>query len=67
MNLPNIMTQDPICGLDVDEMTSLHAERDGKTFSFCGRLCKDKFLAVPGDARLEKNPELAAGRAFKMW
>jgi YHS domain-containing protein len=24
------MTKDPICGMEVDEATALHAERDGK-------------------------------------
>jgi len=30
------MIKDPICEMDVDEATALHAERDGKTFYFCG-------------------------------
>jgi Cu+-exporting ATPase len=40
-------TKDPICGMTVDEATALHAERDGKTFYFCGDHCRQKFLATP--------------------
>lgn len=39
------MTQDPICGMTVDEATSRHAERDGQTFYFCSEHCREKFLA----------------------
>ncbi len=41
------MTKDPICGMSVDEATSLHAERDGQSFYFCSEHCRDKFLAGP--------------------
>ena len=41
------MTKDPICGMSVDEATSLHAERDGKTFYFCSDHCRQKFLSTP--------------------
>ena len=43
------MTKDPICGMTVDEATALRAERDGKTFYFCGEHCRKKFL---GNAQL---------------
>jgi Cu+-exporting ATPase len=39
--------KDPICGMTVDEATALHAERDGKTFYFCGDPCRQKFLSKP--------------------
>ncbi len=39
------MAKDPICGMTVDEATSLHAERDGQTFYFCSEHCREKFLA----------------------
>jgi P-type Cu+ transporter len=39
------MTQDPICGMTVDEATTLHAERDGQAFYFCSEHCRKKFLA----------------------
>ena len=29
------MPKDPICGMTMDEATTLHAERDGTTFYFC--------------------------------
>ena len=38
------MAKDPICGMTVDESTSLKAERDGQTFYFCCAQCRDKFL-----------------------
>jgi Cu+-exporting ATPase len=41
------MTQDPICGMSVEEITSLHAERDGKTYYFCSKHCLNKFLKTP--------------------
>jgi len=28
----NVVTDDPICGIPVDEAAALHAERDGKAF-----------------------------------
>ena len=39
------MTQDPICGMTVDEATALRAERDGEAFYFCSDHCRTKFLA----------------------
>lgn len=41
------MAIDPICGMSVDETTSLHAERDGRTFHFCSAQCRNEFLAGP--------------------
>jgi len=43
------MAIDPICGMTVDEKTGLSAERDGKTFYFCSRHCRQKFFAPPRD------------------
>jgi Cu+-exporting ATPase len=43
-------TKDPICGMTVDGATALHAERDGKTFSFCSDHCRTKFLSAPAAA-----------------
>ncbi len=48
------VTKDPICGMTVDEGTALHAERDGKTFYFCGDHCKQKFVFTPAGAKLEE-------------
>lgn len=39
------MTKDPVCGMTVDEATAVHAERDGKTFYFCGEGCLKTFLS----------------------
>ena len=39
------MAIDPICHMQVDEATALHAERDGQTFYFCCEHCRQKFLA----------------------
>ena len=44
------VTNDPICGMTVDEATALHAERDGKAFYFCSNHCRQKFLATPSGA-----------------
>ena len=45
------MTKDPICGMDVDQATAIHAERDGKTYYFCGGGCRQKFLSTPHSAQ----------------
>jgi len=37
------MAKDPICGMPVDEASSLRAERDGQTFYFCSAHCRKKF------------------------
>ncbi|MDP2653215.1 MAG: YHS domain-containing protein [Candidatus Omnitrophota bacterium] len=50
------VTKDPICGMTVDEATALHAERDGKTFYFCGDHCRQKFLSTHSGAKTENNP-----------
>jgi Cu+-exporting ATPase len=48
------MAIDPICGMTVDERTAkLTAERDGKTFYFCSRGCREKFLAGATAAKSE--------------
>jgi len=47
------VTKDPICGMTVDEATAIHAERDGKTFYFCGEHRRKKFLATPAGAKPE--------------
>ena len=38
------MATDPVCGMAVDESTALSAERDGRTYSFCGEHCRQSFL-----------------------
>jgi Cu+-exporting ATPase len=46
------MIIDPICGMTVDEETTLRAERDGETYYFCSAHCRQKFLATPASAKL---------------
>ena len=45
------MAIDPICGMTVDEVISLHAERDGQTSYFCSEHCREKFLFGPETAK----------------
>ena len=54
-------TKDPICGMNVDEATALHAERDGKTFYFCSDHCRQKFLSTPAGAKPERKSEGCCG------
>jgi Cu+-exporting ATPase len=42
-----LMAKDPICGMTVDEATSLRAERDGQTFYFCCEHCRQNFSPSP--------------------
>ena len=51
------MAEDPICAMTVDEASALRAERDGKTFYFCGDHCRQKFLSTPARAKHEEKPE----------
>ena len=51
------VTKDPICGMIVDEATALHAERDGKTFYFCGEVCRNKFLLMAAGAKSVDQPK----------
>jgi Cu+-exporting ATPase len=51
------MTQDPICGMTVDEATALHAEREGKTFCFCSEHCRQKFLSTSANAKHGGKPQ----------
>ena len=61
MSTPITKTQDPICGMTVDEATAIHAERDGKTFYFCSDHCRQKFLSSPGDAKADKKAGSCCG------
>jgi len=49
------MTIDPICGMTVDEATSIHVERDGQTTYFCSEHCRKKFLAGPEKLEMPAN------------
>lgn len=50
------MAKDPICGMAVDETSSLRAERDGQIFYFCGDRCRQKFLSKPGSTKQAEKP-----------
>jgi YHS domain-containing protein len=54
-------TKDPICGMTVDELTALKAERDGKTFYFCGDRCRQAFLSDPTGAENAGKPRCCCG------
>ena len=38
------MVKDPICGMSVDEHSSIQAIREGETYYFCSEHCKEEFL-----------------------
>lgn len=57
----NSVAKDPICGMTVDEATALHAERDGKTFYFCGDRYRQKFLSTPAGAKPEDKSGFCCG------
>ena len=42
------MVKDLVCGMDVDEHKAKYkTEHMGKTYYFCGKMCKEKFDASP--------------------
>lgn len=42
------MTQDPVCGMTVDETTAQYkSEYEGETYYFCSEACKKTFDADP--------------------
>ncbi len=45
------MAKDPICGMAVDQASSLTAERDGQTFYFCSDHCRKKFVEQAQSAK----------------
>lgn len=53
MNETKSTVKDPVCGMDVDPNTALHAERDGKTFYFCGQPCLEKFQRMPAGSAVQ--------------
>jgi putative ABC transport system ATP-binding protein len=40
------MATDPVCGMAVEREKAISAERDGQTFFFCSRCCRDEFLGA---------------------
>lgn len=51
MNSTTSTIKDPVCGMTVDPITSVHADRDGKTYYFCGDKCRNKFTHLPPGAK----------------
>jgi Cu+-exporting ATPase len=47
--------------MTVDEATAIHAERDGKTFYFCGEHCRQKFLSSPAEAKAKPKAGCCCG------
>ena len=44
------MATDPVCGMAIERERAVSAERDGETFFFCSRGCREEFLgALPAD------------------
>lgn len=41
------MKTDPVCGMQVDEISALRAEHEGETVLFCSEHCRAKFLKEP--------------------
>jgi putative ABC transport system ATP-binding protein len=40
------MATDPVCGMSVERERAVAAERDGETFFFCSRGCREEFLGA---------------------
>jgi len=59
------MAKDPVCGMTVDEVTALHAERDGQTFYFCSEHCRKTFLSTPATKKqAEKEEQQPQGKTI---
>ena len=48
------MATDPVCGMAVERERAVSAERDGETFFFCSRGCREEFL---GRLRVDEEPD----------
>lgn len=44
------MATDPVCAMTVEREGAVSAERDGETFWFCSRGCRDESLRAPSPA-----------------
>lgn len=54
-------TIDPMCGMTVNPASAVHADRDGKTFYFCGERCRRQFLALLGGTKPTAKPGSCCG------
>ena len=61
MNGSKTMTQDPVCGMPVDEAIALYDEHDGKTIYFCSYFCRHEFVAKGLAANFAEKPESTRG------
>ena len=48
------MATDPVCGMAVERERAVSTERDGETFFFCSRGCREEFL---GGLRADRNAD----------
>ncbi len=61
------MATDPVCGMAVERERAVSAERDGETYFFCSRGCREEFLGAlagpSGDAQhgLRRVPHVESG------
>ena len=53
--------KDPVCGMIVNDSSKFHAERDGKTFYFCGDNCRQKFVEKPVGVKSEEKAKGCCG------
>ena len=48
----DIMTKDPVCGMNVDENNSQYrSEHNGKQYSFCSEQCKTSSISIRSSMR----------------
>jgi Cu+-exporting ATPase len=43
--------KDPVCGMEVDESKALKAEKNGESYFFCSKNCRDKFLSKTAEEK----------------
>ncbi len=58
---------DPVCGMTVKPETPHQAEHDGKTWKFCSKGCREKFVADPGRFMPKAAPARAPAVAAGTW
>jgi Cu+-exporting ATPase len=56
MIITKVLSQrDPVCGMALNEKSSLRTELDGKTFYFCSVACQKTFLSAPSVVNAKEN------------
>jgi P-type Cu+ transporter len=56
------MAIDPVCGMQVNEKSSLKLEKEGKTYFFCSRYCLEKFQGKRDIPAAANPPGLNSGK-----